>query len=288
MRYQKIPFVNSPILNGLTPMCGYGPQYPNSSMLGATSMSRFFGEEAASNDNGLINQTDMLFRTRSRKPYGLGSMGGLGAAPVKVLLRPQANTPAGFPGFFAWLKATQPAMWNYAKVALPAYQTQAEGHRTGGATLMGLGAYMGAIDNWLATRDTLTQLHGLGDDTTDSTPTSFVDTSTFAAPTIDVPLPTVNIPDTSAETASIGTPPNPGPGAVAQIISTLAAAAPQILSTVNQQTMFNTQLSRAKAGLPPLNTAAFGLTSALSSSAILPIGIGVAAIAAFMMLRKRR
>jgi hypothetical protein len=299
MRYRKIPFVSSTTMSGLAPMVvkprgmrGFGPQYPNSSMLGHISLSKFFGEESANNDNGLINDLDPLFRNNERGPYSLSGLGDALPAgrSVTVMLRPQPKSPGGFPGFFAWLKAEQPDMWNYAKAALPAYTTQTEGHRTGGATLMGayLGAYMAGIENWLEEQPTRggaynpQEFSGLGDDTAS---TDFISPS--LTDVISVPMPSVNIPDSSVETANTSTPPNPGPGAIAQIVSTLAQAAPQILSTVNQQTLFNTQLARAKAGLAPLNTASYGISSALSGS-MLPIGIGVAAIAAFLLLRKRR
>jgi len=331
MRFSKIPFVSSgSLMDGLAPivsqspaqksmrkkrmrpgMRGYGPQYPNSSLIGAynsISESKFFGEESASNYDGITNQTDALFRNSDRVPYTLDGLGDAlpAGSSTTVMLRPNTDSPAGFPGFFAWLKSEQPDMWNYAKVALPAYTTQAEGHRTGGATLSGLGhstlsKFFGEesanndngivndsdsmFRNW-ETKPFL--MSGLGDDSTDDLDTTgVIDPSLID--TISTPLPTVAIPDTSAETATTSTPPNPGPSAVAQIVSTLTAAAPSILSTVNAQTVFNAQLARAQAGLPPLNTSAYGLPSSLTALASNPMALILiaAGIGAVVLMSKK-
>jgi hypothetical protein len=334
MRFSKIPFVSSGnLMDGLAPivsqspaqktmrkkrlrpgrmLSGYGPMYPNSSMLGAynsISESKFFGEESASNYNGIQNQTDPLFRNSDRVPYTLDGLGD--ALPpgqsTTVMLRPNPGSPAGFPGFFAWLKSEQPDMWNYAKVALPAYTTQAEGLRTGGATLSGLGhstlsrffgeesanndnGIVNDTDSMFRNWETKPfAMGGLGDDS-DS-----IDLSTLSPVATDVtaitsPLSTVSVDNTNAETSDVNTPPNPGPGAVAQIVSTLTAAAPSILNTVNQQTLFNTQLARAQAGLPPLNTSAYGLPSSLTSLAsggALPLLLIGGAAVVFMMLSRK-
>src|SRR5271168_2081437 len=117
MKYRRIPFVSpGATLNGLkrarrrSSLKGYGPQYPNSSFLGAASLSRFFGEESAINDNGIVNDRDagMFTAASSMMPYAM-PLGSLGAATptgqsTTVMLRPQPGAPPGFPGFFAWLK----------------------------------------------------------------------------------------------------------------------------------------------------------------------------------------
>lgn len=301
MNYRKIPFygTKSATMDGLTPIVpkrikpGFGPMFPNSSMLGDI------------------------------------------APTTTVIMRPQPNAPAGFPGFFAWLKAEQPALYNYAKVALPAQVTQAEGHRTGGATLSGLGLTtrpptprkprvgffgeeqanndngiindrdasifgMGAfsesgfygeetssnangvkngLDPLFSRPRYVPALSGLGDD--DSSDLSTIDTSSFDL-TASTPIPTVSIPDTNAETSSVGVPPSPTASTVAQIVTTLTAAAPAVLSDINSQTVFNAQLARAQAGLPPLNTAAYGIGTALTSlgsmGPVLLIALGIGAV----------
>lgn len=155
------------------------------------------------------------------------------AATTTVMLRPKPGAPSGWPGFFGWLAATHPAVYNYAKVALPQRLVVAtEGHRTGGATLSGLG------DN-------------TGDDTVDP------GLLTFDVGPIFVTPPTVTVPD-SGETA--GAPGFTAAG-TAQIVNTLTQAAATLIPTINQQQIFQAQLSRAASGLPPLNTSAYGLTS---------------------------
>src|SRR5271167_3471442 len=328
MNYRKIPFVRagSSLMNGLAPIVsqspaqksrrtrprlrpgayilGYGPMYPGSSMLGHISKSKFFGEESGDNDNGIVNDYDPLFRNKETMPFALDGLGDALPAGTSqtVMLRAQPGAPPGFPGFFAWLKSEQPAMWNYAKVALPAYVTQAEGKRTGGATLSGLGhislskffgeesadndnGIVNDYDPLFRNKSTMAYqvMNGLGDDDTDST--TLIDPSSID--TISTPMPTVSIPDTSAETASVGTPPNPGASAVASIVSTLTAAAPSILADVNSQTLFNTNLARAQAGLPPLNTSAYGLTSSLSSmGSALPLLLIGGGLLVFMLAKK--
>lgn len=271
MRYRKIPFygTKNATLEGLTPIVpkrikpGFGPMFPNSSMLGDI------------------------------------------APTTTVIMRPQPNAPAGFPGFFAWLKATQPALYNYAKVALPAQVTQAEGHRTGGATLSGLGlvtrpptprkprnvGFFGEeqannANGIMNDRDpSIFGMSGLGDDITDYS--GGVDTSSFDL-TDSTPIPTINIPDTNAETSSVGVPPSPSSSTVAQIVSTLTAAAPAVLSDINSQTVFNAQLARAQAGLPPLNTSAYGIGTTLTSlGSALPILLIGGGILLFAMMGKR-
>src|SRR5277367_2301714 len=237
MNYRKIPFMTrkgSTLMDGLAPVTvnkGFGPQFPNSSFLGA-----------------------------------------LAPPSTTVIMRPQPGAPAGFPGFFGWLKSEQPALYNYAKAALPAYVTQAEGHRTGGATLSGLGmttrpptprrrqgfygeetasdangvqnsltmpsSYLGAFSasNFYGEEDSINDngvsngldplfsrpkyvpafmdrngmgaymsayMNGLGDDPDDSSDILTPDLTTINVSPISVPIPTVNIPDTSAETSSV-------------------------------------------------------------------------------------
>jgi len=217
MQFRKVPFVD-PVARARNPNFlgnDFGPKYPNPSFLGDAS------------------------------------------TPVKttIIMRPQQDAPPGFPGFFGWLKATHPDFYNYAVAALPSYSTFTEGHRTGGATMA-----------------------GLGDDS---------DLSTVDVGTIDPgSVPSVNIPDAGG--GATGSP-APSTSTAAQIISTLTQAAPSILSDVNQQQIFQTQLQRAAAGLPPLNTSAYGLTGSgvtgLSSTALLAL-LGVGALVLVMAGKK--
>ena len=196
--------------------------------------------------------------------------GFLGAVPTSptVIMRPQPNSPPGFPGFFGWLKTEHPDFYNYAVVALPQYVTMTEGKRTGGATLAGL--------------------MGLGDDVDSLDTVDLSDISSTAA--IDPgSLATVSVSDTNVPNSTPSGTPAPSASVASQIVSTLTQAAPAILSTVNQQQVFQTQLARAAAGLPPLNTSAYGLTGSgttgISSGALLAL-LGVGAIVLVMAGKK--
>lgn len=69
-------------------------------------------------------------------------------------------------------------------------------------------------------------------------------------------------------------------GWASDIASALTSLAPTVIATVDQQKIFNTQLSRAQNGLPPLNTTSYGLPSmsgalsTLTSPLILVLGLG--------------
>ena len=70
-------------------------------------------------------------------------------------------------------------------------------------------------------------------------------------------------------------------GWASQLVSALTQAAPTVIATVDQQKIFNTQLSRAQQGLAPLNTSSYGLPSmagafsTLSTPILLVGGLGV-------------
>jgi hypothetical protein len=245
MQYRKIPFFNA---RSGTPLSGlgisvprrlpfidgmgnYGAEFPNSSFLGAT----------------------------------------MPAATTTVILRPQPGATPGWPGFFGWLAATHPDVYNYAKVALPQrLGSSTEGHRTGGATLQGL----------LGLGDDLTNASNSGDDTIDPGLT------TIDAGPIFVTPPTVTIADSGESSSS----PTFTAAGTAQIVNTLTQAASTLIPAINQQQIFQAQLSRAAAGLPPLNTAAYGLatggvTSALTSPTMLLL-LGGAVLLAVMLGKK--
>jgi hypothetical protein len=215
MQYRKIPFVNRqlgglgtsqprrlPFINGFG---NFSAEFPNSSFLG--------------DDN-------------------VPAIPAPSANATTVIMRPQPGAANGWPGFFGWLAATHPDVYNYAKVALPQrLSSSTEGHRTGGATLQGL--------------------FGLGDDSTSGDDTTDPGLTTYDAGPIFVTPPTVTVAD-SGETSSAPTFTAAG---TAQIVNTLTSAATTLIPAINQQQIFQAQLSRAAAGLPPLNTAAYGLTT---------------------------
>jgi hypothetical protein len=267
MQYRKIPFFKSgmrglgnsiprklPFTNGLG---NYGAEFPNSSFLGASDMNVYapkipYGPTFA-----------------SAAPWLSGLGAGAPAAQTTIMLRPQPNAPKGWPGFFGWLAANHPDVYNYAKVALPQrLGTATEGHRTGGATLAGLG-FLG--DN-------------TGDDTSDP------GLVTFDAGPIFITPQTVTVPD-SGETSAA---PVFTAAGTAQIVNTLTQAASTLIPTINQQQIFQAQLSRAAAGLPPLNTSAYGLTSggatgfSASIGGLLPYALIGGAVLVLMSLGKKR
>ena len=111
-------------------------------------------------------------------------------------------------------------------------------------------------------------MHGLGQDTS-LTP-------------IDVTAQTLPMPDYSSGSSG---------GWASDLVNALTSAAPTVISTIDQQKIFNTQLSRAQQGLPPLNTTSYGLPSmqgafaTLTTPVMLMIGAGVVGL---MVLRRRR
>jgi hypothetical protein len=269
MQYRRIPFYKSgmrglgnaiprklPFTNGFG---NYGAEFPNSSFLGASDMNVY----------------------QPKVPYGptfasatpwLAGLRGLGAdAPVQttIMLRPKAGAPSGWPGFFGWLAANHPDVYNYAKVALPQRLVSAtEGHRTGGATLAGLG-FLG--DN-------------TGDDTSDPGLVTFDAGPVFITPQ------TATVAD-SGETSAA---PVFTAAGTSQIVNTLTQAAATLIPAINQQQIFQAQLNRAAAGLPPLNTSAYGLTSGAVASGfsasiggLLPFALIGGAVLVLMSLGKK-
>ena len=80
-------------------------------------------------------------------------------------------------------------------------------------------------------------------------------------------------------------------GWASDLVNALTSAAPTVISTIDQQKIFNTQLSRAQQGLPPLNTTSYGLPSmqgafaTLTTPVMLMVGAGIVGL---MVLRRRR
>ena len=74
-------------------------------------------------------------------------------------------------------------------------------------------------------------------------------------------------------------------------MNALTSAAPTVISTIDQQKIFNTQLTRAQQGLPLLNTTSYGLPSmqgafaTLTTPVMLMVGAGIVGL---MVLRRRR
>lgn len=179
----------------------------------------------------------------------------------KVVLSAKKGAAPGFPGFFGWLAATHPELYNRAQVALPSYATWYGGSGSGAnINVPGLGR-LGADDSSVlqdvAAPDFSQSAFSIG--ITDSTP-----------------LPTSNFADTIANT-----------------VKTLASS---ILPVIGQQKILDIQLQRAKAGLPPLDTSALndaaglhvGLTSSTQKTFLMIAGIGAAALIGMSLLKKHR
>src|ERR1700685_155000 len=327
MKYRKIPFIKArgnTLMDGLVPLIAphrFGPMYSNSAMLGASSSSGFIAEEDALNENGIINDNDMMFQRnrwggkgsirgglsgmfqsersaadnqgivdyleRTISGAAVGSMRGLRglhgrwAAPMSTGPRFAGSAPA--------LGGIGPS--GTTKVVLRPQPNAAPG-------FPGLFAWMKSElpDMYNYTKAALPQyitmiegkrsggatLSGLGDDGDDSV-VSIPTPTTFTTDIDPGILSTVSIPDASAETAGA---PAPSPNVANQIVSTLNQAATTLLPAINQQQIFQAQPSRAQAGLPPLNTSQYGLTAGLAAlgdpTTLLIIGGGVLALVLLM------
>jgi hypothetical protein len=235
---------------------GYGAEYPNSSFL-------------------------------SGNPVPPG--GGIPVAPiplankVTVRMRADPNAAPGFPGFFQWLANANPQAFQAAIAAVPPHLISAtKVARTGGATLAGIYG-----DNFARRR-------GLGDTsdysyytgstvpvTTSLTPATLntnFDTGSVSAPA------TVAVADTGETTAA----PQPSSAGAAQLISAITSAGQAIVTGVNQQTLFNTNLARAAAGLPPLTGSGSAITGVASDpTTLLLIGGGILAVVLVMSMAKK-
>ncbi len=76
----------------------------------------------------------------------------------------------------------------------------------------------------------------------------------------------------------------------AGLASSLTSIAPTVIATVDQQKIFNTQLSRAQQGLPPLNTSSYGLPSMSGAFSMLtmPVMLVVGGGLLFILSRRKK
>lgn len=148
-----------------------------------------------------------------------------------VILRPRPGAATGFQGFFAWLAATHPKLYNYAAVALP-NEVDAESLGNPASQLAG----MGLLDPLTST-------------VSDSSIASSADVS-FS----DVTLPTSV---TNALPSDATASPPTSDSSAANIISTITQAASAILPVIQDQKILNLQLTRAAQGKPPLDTSKY-------------------------------
>jgi hypothetical protein len=255
MRYRTIPFARkrarrtvSPqiprgaIMNGLEPM-GTGPT--TWGYLGPRSGMAAYGAEY---------------------PNSSFLSGGIPvAAPppentTTLRMRPDTTKPPGFPGFYAWLADYNPAAFNYAMAITPPHLvSQSKVLRTSGAQLGEI--YRGSFKARQGMGDTSAYSSYTGSPSIpQSSAPSLIDTS-FDTGSVAAPA-TVAIADTGETSGS----PVMSSNGTAQLVTSLTAAGQAIVQGVNNQTIFNAQLARAEAGLPPLNTSAYGIGSTISSA----------------------
>jgi len=305
MKYRTIPFVRprrttvssriprGGIMNGLEPVLGSGPRTwgPAGPGSGFRGMGAYGGE--------FPNSSFLSGTAAPTSPPLVPSNGGIPvptppAANTSVLvMRPDTTKPPGFPGFFAWLAESNPAAYNYAVGIIPPHLiSQTKVLRTGGATLSGLGAIYAGRPYMTRDLNGYKEFAGLGDTTGSA---GYINAPTTSAPLIDTTFDAGSVPAPAtvaiASTGETTTAPVPTASQTAQLVSALTTAGQAIVTGVNNQTVFNAQLSRAEAGLPPLNTSAYGLTgsgltSALTDPSTLLI-IGVVGVGLFLMTQKK-
>lgn len=178
-------------------------------------------------------------------------------------------TAKGTKGLLQWLKADQPEFYAYLS---PKLMAQAKGQ-----SLQGIGCMpphrLGRMGDAYSSYATYV-----------SAPTPFTTTIDTGSVPSDL-----NIPTTTSDAASAAST-SPTSNALATTIAALANGYSSATLTAAQvsanNTLLQTNLARAQAGLPPLtaSTLASGVTSLTSNSGLLLLGVAVAA--AFMLSQK--
>lgn len=303
MKYRTIPFARprgnyrrtvSPIIPGGGLMNGIEPALTRAARvfgpLGPRSgMGRFSAEFPNSAYLGAMPTSPAIRIPPASTPGDAPSSGkvvaGIPVPPIPaankttVVMRSDDSKAPGFPGFYQWLSDWNPALFDRAIAATPPHLVSAtKVLRTGGATISGLrGLYAGSFANRAGLGDTTAYSSYTTDGSSSYTPPLI---STTADPGV---LQTVSIASTGESTAS----PTPTTTGAAQLVSALVSAGQTVLTDVNQQTLFNTNLQRAAAGLPPLTGTGTAITGIASSPTTLLI-IGGAALALIFLMSKSK
>ena len=262
--------------------------------------------------NGLSGYMDFPgepFLANKAKPADAFTMGdydslrpGKGMAGTMVM-RPRAGAAPGWPGFFGWLAATHPDMYNYARVSLPNVVEDRQGISSAGSQL---GAYLGSMlnrqpkgmgffrktetgqnmngfDGYSEASETI--MGGLGDFGTGVFPTSAV--SIFRQGSL-TPAATEGITDSN---------PMPTTTMSAQISSLLTNLGSAFLPLYQQKKMLDIQVERARNGLPPLDTSAYdsasggvnvGVNRSTQNTLLMLAGIAAGGFLLVKLLGKRR
>ena len=210
------------------------------------------------------------------------------AGAVTRMYRVKEGAMPGWPGFFGWLAATHPGLYNYARVSLPNVVEDRQSYTSAGAALSGfdsasgLPAYADFMDRGGDPASEL--MNGLG--------ASDPALQDFSMPDLSVLMPpqsmTEGITDASPMPTTIQS---------NNIISTLASAASAFLPLYTQKQLLDIQLSRAKAGLPPLDTSQYtdsnaglnvGINPATQKTLLTVAAIAAAALLAHKLLGRSR
>ena len=323
----------------------------------------FVADSFLANGGKVENPAIMHGYDPTRPGTGFGAMAGKKLmSTFKVPVK--EDSPPGWPGFFAWVAATHPRLYDDLRVALPNLVEDRQGFSSPGPHPLGaylgayennspadnrkylgsyasrpkrrtvnrqptgtgayLGAYLGAVPR-RASGGVNAQPRGLGwmgDYPRQPGQVMFRSEDEFAPPVSpgqllmnglgDVPAlpPTVDqlfnfaskspvdVGASSTQAASEGITdyvPQQTTVATNQYASIIANIAKTALPLIQQQQIFSAQLSRAKAGLQPLNTAGlldnqgfnFGLNPSTQKTLLMVAGLGVGAVLLVKLLKKR-
>jgi hypothetical protein len=154
-------------------------------------------------------------------------------------------TTKGTKGFLAWLALNQGPIYDAALPKLKALAAQSAAQAVAKPSFQGLGQFEDdSGDVSVDTSGSTPDLSASIDDTVIQAPTA---ASSLMAPTVTFP------PDSPVTAATTTATPTATASAIASIIGSVTGAAVAVNNMNNQNTVLQTQLARAQAGLPPLN-----------------------------------
>ena len=217
------------------------------------------------------------------------------ASDTKVMLRPRAGSAPGWPGFFGWLAATNPSMYNYVRVSLPNVVEDRQGFTSAGSQLgwynpRFMNSAQGRNLNGFRVNERFSNsgegrnLSGLGD-VTSLAPSYASATAAWRAGTLNQ----------SATEGVTDSTPMPTTTLSTQIISVLSKAAASFLPLYSQKQLLDVQITRARQGLPPLDTSQYesasqglnvGLNRSTQSTFLMVAGLAAAAFVAVKLIKR--
>jgi hypothetical protein len=221
-------------------------------------------------------------------------------APRKVMFRVKEGASPGWPGFFGWLAATHPKLYDYARVALPNVVEDRQGLQSEGSLLAG--DYGHGYGNPVYTDAAATvggySANGPGNPVyTDSVgEPGYVDAAATLGANDDLSPVTLTVTRAATEGITNSTP-MPTTAGNSQIVQTITQAASALLPLYQQQQILNAQLQRAQKGLPPLDTSRYidpntglnvGLNAGTQNTLLMLGGLAVGGLLLFKVLGGRR